>query len=120
MTQSKVPLITTISATSVSSEYDNSDGRYGTVSPAVLAKTSFGKIDINGMPLEEWAKLIEKLLSVPRRNMEMERKYPGLKEVWDQYESEVSNTLFNPTLKAISDCYSAELEKYENWDTLKK
>lgn len=60
-----------------------------------------GDLSIKGSePLNIRIDRIEKVLSIPTRNIDMEEKYPRLKEIWAEY--------------------NRELEKYLTWDTLKK
>jgi hypothetical protein len=58
-----------------------------------------GKIIHNGRDLEERLKIIEDVLHIPERDVKLEKKYPKLKEMHDEY---IRN-----------------LKKYRNWETLK-
>ena len=59
-----------------------------------------GKVIINGENLEERLERIETLLSIPTRDVEMEEEFPKLKQLWEEYTS--------------------ELEKYKTWKRLNK
>jgi len=75
------------------------------ISPEVVIKNNpsslevKGKIIHNGIDLEERLSIIEKVLMIPERDIEMEKKYPKLKKMYDQYIKELS--------------------KYRMWDELK-
>ena len=58
-----------------------------------------GKIIHNGRDLEERLSTIEKVLMIPERDVEMEKKYPKLKKLYNEYIKELS--------------------KYKMWDKLK-
>lgn len=58
-----------------------------------------GIVKINGINLEERLNTIEQVLSIPTRDVEMEEKYPKLKELYEQYMH--------------------ELAKYRTWDSIK-
>lgn len=58
-----------------------------------------GKIIHNGRDLEERLSTIEKVLMIPERDVEMEKKYPKIKKLYNEYIEELS--------------------KYKMWDTLK-
>jgi len=44
-----------------------------------------GNMVINGVDLEERLKTIEKVLSIPERDVILERKHPKLKKLYDEY-----------------------------------
>jgi hypothetical protein len=58
-----------------------------------------GRVVINGVDLEERLNTIEKVLSIPERDVKLEKKHPKLKKLYDQYIH--------------------ELEKYRTWDRIK-
>ena len=58
-----------------------------------------GKIIHNGIDLEERLKTIEKVLMIPERDVIMEKKYPKLKKMYEEYIKELS--------------------KYRMWDSIK-
>lgn len=58
-----------------------------------------GSIKLNGECLNERIERIETLLNIPTRDITMEHKYPKLKELWEEY--------------------NRELSKYKTWDRLK-
>ena len=58
-----------------------------------------GKIIHNGRDLEERLNVIEKALMIPERNIELEKKYPKLKKMYD--------------------AYIKELLKYQMWEDIK-
>lgn len=59
-----------------------------------------GKVIINGENLEDRLERIETLLNIPTRDIEMEKDFPKLKQLWEEYNS--------------------ELEKYKTWKRLNK
>lgn len=59
-----------------------------------------GDISVNGESIIDRLSRIEKLVNIPTRNIDIENKYPKLKEIWKMYNQ--------------------ELEKYITWETLKK
>lgn len=44
-----------------------------------------GNIVMNGIDLEERLKTIEKVLQIPERDVILEKKYPKLKKMYDEY-----------------------------------
>ena len=52
-------------------------------SPATLEVK--GNMVINGIDLEERLKTIEKLLTIPERDVILEKKHPKLKKLYDEY-----------------------------------
>jgi len=44
-----------------------------------------GKVVINGVDLEERLNTIEKVLQIPERDVILEKKYPKLKKLYDEY-----------------------------------
>jgi hypothetical protein len=46
-----------------------------------------GRVVINGRDLEERLKTIEKVLMIPERDVILEKKYPKLKKLYDEYIS---------------------------------
>jgi len=58
-----------------------------------------GRVVINGVDLEERLITIEKVLRIPERDVKLEKNYPKLKKLYDQYIH--------------------ELEKYRTWDRIK-
>ena len=44
-----------------------------------------GKMIINGVDLEERLNTIEKVLSIPERDVKLEKKHPKLKKLYDEY-----------------------------------
>lgn len=58
-----------------------------------------GNMVINGVDLEERLNTIEKVLSIPERDVKLEKKHPKLKVMYDEY------------IRA--------LEKYRTWESIK-
>jgi hypothetical protein len=58
-----------------------------------------GNLVINGIDLEERLKKIEQVLTIPERDVKLERKHPKLKKMYDDY------------IKALA--------KYRTWDAIK-
>lgn len=58
-----------------------------------------GKMVLNGQDLEERLKIIEEVLHIPERDAKLEKKYPKLKKMYDDYIKELS--------------------KYRTWEALK-
>jgi hypothetical protein len=44
-----------------------------------------GRVKINGRDLEERLDTIEKVLSIPERDVKLEKKHPKLKKLYDEY-----------------------------------
>jgi len=44
-----------------------------------------GNVVINGVDLEERLRTIEKILTIPERDVKLENKYPKLKRLYDEY-----------------------------------
>lgn len=44
-----------------------------------------GNVKINGIDLEERLRTIEKVLMIPERDVKLEKKYPKLKKMYDEY-----------------------------------
>jgi len=49
-----------------------------------------GKMVLNGRDLEERLNTIEKVLSIPERDVRIEEKHPKLKKLYDEYINELS------------------------------
>ena len=58
-----------------------------------------GTVRINGQDLEERLKTIEKVLMIPERDAELEKEFPKLKKMYDDYIN--------------------QLEKYRTWKRIK-
>lgn len=59
-----------------------------------------GSIIMNGEDVDERLRRIETLVNIPSRDIEMEQEFPKLKQLWEEYNS--------------------ELEKYKTWKRLNK
>jgi hypothetical protein len=49
-----------------------------------------GNLVINGRDLEERLQTIEQVLQIPERDIELEKKYPKLKKLFEEYIKELS------------------------------
>ncbi len=58
-----------------------------------------GKMIINGVDLEERLKTIETVLQIPERDVKLEKKYPRLKKLYDDYIKELSKARMWEALK---------------------
>ncbi len=58
-----------------------------------------GNIIHNGRDLEERLKTIEKVLMIPERDVKMEKKYPKLKKLYDEYIKELSKARMWESIK---------------------
>lgn len=58
-----------------------------------------GKIIHNGVDLEERLKTIEKVLMIPERDVKLEKNYPKLKKLYDEYINELSKAKMWEALK---------------------
>jgi predicted transcriptional regulator len=58
-----------------------------------------GKIIHNGIDLEERLKTIEKVLMIPERDVKLEKNYPKLKKLYDDYITELSKVRMWESLK---------------------
>lgn len=59
-----------------------------------------GALIVNGKDIEERLAVIEKVLGLPERDLDLEKKYPKLKKLYNEYVE--------------------ELAKYRTWDILSK
>jgi hypothetical protein len=55
------------------------------ISPDKAALDVTGRMVINGVDLEERLITIEKVLSIPERDVKLEKKHPKLKKLYDEY-----------------------------------
>ena len=60
---------------------------YDTNPPQLEVK---GKMTLNGRDLEERLETIEKVLQIPERDLEIEKQYPKLKKMYNDYIKELS------------------------------
>ena len=58
-----------------------------------------GTVKINGFDLEERLKTIEKVLMIPERDVKLEKKYPKLKKLYDEYIKELSKARMWESIK---------------------
>jgi phage FluMu protein Com len=58
-----------------------------------------GKIIHNGRDLEERLSTIEKVLMIPNRDVILEKKYPKLKKMYEEYIKELSKCQMWESLK---------------------
>ena len=58
-----------------------------------------GKIIHNGKDLEERLSTIEKVLMIPERDVKLEKKYPKLKKLYDEYIKELSKARMWESIK---------------------
>ena len=58
-----------------------------------------GKIIHNGIDLEERLKTIEQVLMIPERDVKLEKNYPKLKKLYDEYIKELSKARMWESLK---------------------
>lgn len=58
-----------------------------------------GNIIHNGRDLEERLETIEKVLNIPERDVTLEKKYPKLKKLYDEYIKELSKARMWEELK---------------------
>jgi hypothetical protein len=91
--------------------FDNLYNRYGqtvwsTITSGGVTETKAidtlevtNDIIINSESLNSRLKRIELVLNIPTRDLVLEKKYPQLKKIWEQYNS--------------------ELEKLKSWETIK-
>lgn len=49
-----------------------------------------GKLIVNGQNLEERLNAIEQVLGIPERDIELEKKHPKLKKMYEEYMKELS------------------------------
>jgi hypothetical protein len=58
-----------------------------------------GRLVLNGLDVEERLKTIERVLTIPERDVKLEKKHPKLKKLYDEY--------------------IAALGKYRTWESIK-
>lgn len=56
-----------------------------TMNPEKTTLEVKGKMVLNGVDLEERLKTIEKILTIPERDVKLEAKHPKLKKMYDEY-----------------------------------
>ena len=75
------------------------------ISPSVIIQNDpsslevKGKIIHNGRDLEERLSVIEKILQIPERDVKLEKKYPKLKKMYEDYIKELSKVRMWESLK---------------------
>ena len=75
------------------------------ISPSIVVSSNpsslnvTGKIIHNGRDLEERLSTIEKVLMIPERDVILEKKYPKLKKMYDEYIKELSKARMWEELK---------------------
>lgn len=83
-----------------------------------------GNVVINGQDLEERLKVIERMLMIPERDLEIESKYPKLKEKLDEIlmcpERDVIINENYVKIKSLYVDYNTTLEKYRTWERIKE
>jgi hypothetical protein len=85
--------------------YTLSNGNGYSMSPNVTIKNEppslevKGKMILNGQDLENRLKTIEDVLQIPERNAILEKKYPKLKKMYDEYIKELSKCEMWESLK---------------------
>ena len=85
--------------------YNGTSWTNASISPAVVVSNDpaslevKGKIVHNGRDLEERLSTIEKVLMIPERDVIMEKKYPKLKKLYDEYIKELSKARMWEELK---------------------
>lgn len=78
---------------------------YGSISPIMTITdgsdtlTVKGSLVVNGRNLEERLDTIEKVLMIPERDVKLEKKYPKLKKMYDDYIKELSKARMWESLK---------------------
>jgi hypothetical protein len=58
-----------------------------------------GRVVINGRDLEERLKTIESVLQIPERDVKLEKKYPKLKKMYEDYIKELSKARMWESIK---------------------
>jgi len=78
-----------------------------------------GDVTVEGIELGEWMNMVHDILGLPRRNIELESKYPELKELWFEavvdIQSKMSGIISKKSLEYVKKC-----DQYTNFETLKK
>ena len=62
-----------------------------------------GRMVINGVDLEERLKTIERVLTIPERDVILEKKHPKLKKLYDEYINELSKYKMWQSIKGDND-----------------
>ena len=95
------PNITLTSATTTSGQIYTTNGTGGLtwanpndnvmiVKNAPASLEVKGRMILNGLDIEERLKTIEKVLTIPERDVKLEKKHPKLKKMHDDYIKELS------------------------------
>lgn len=104
-----------ISATGTAGQFLTSNGINGTswttntsgyqISPSIVVSSDPSSLDVkgkiihNGRDLEERLKTIESVLQIPERDVKLEKKYPKLKKMYEDYIKELSKARMWESIK---------------------
>jgi hypothetical protein len=75
------------------------------ISPTVMVSSDPSSLDVkgkiihNGRDLEERLKTIESVLQIPERDVKLEKKYPKLKKMYEDYIKELSKARMWESIK---------------------
>lgn len=101
--QGSTGLFTTTAGSNVGYNYTNASGYQ--ISPSVIVTNEPATLEVkgnivhNGRDLEERLTTIEKVLMIPQRDAILEKKYPKLKKMYDEYIKELSKCQMWESLK---------------------
>jgi hypothetical protein len=76
-------------------------------------------LKINGMDILEWINLVNGLLGLPTRDIELEKKYPQLVDLWFSSVNESIKNM-NHMISESSLEYTKKLDEYKTFELLKK
>lgn len=79
--------------------------------------TLSGDLLIGGESLVRWMNTINTVLGIPKRETSLEKDYPILTDLWNDAIKQLHDTISE---NDIFNTYQLNVEKYRNWDTLKK
>lgn len=87
-----------------------------TITGSEISNTDVGTVTIRSetgqWDLEDRIKVIEKVIGIPSRDYDMEKKHPHLKEMFDDHIKKIG------TILQSSEEYETECEKLRAWETL--
>lgn len=94
---------TTAGFNGVGASYTNASGYQ--ISPSIKVTNEPATLEVkgnivhNGRDLEERLSVIEKVLIIPEKDVKLEKKYPKLKKMYDEYIKELSKCRMWESLK---------------------
>lgn len=86
---------------------------------SVKSLNADSQLKINGIDLIEWINLVNGLIGLPTRDIEMETKYPRLVELWHESVKESIKNMKHMVSESSLE-YTKKLDEYRTFEILKK